>query len=235
MLKRGVNDIMEDFRELSQLVGITKKKSKKPRKNPRVPTTRRARITNVPKNIKESSVYANSYLVDENTSLLTASAALNFKMRMSYYDEVVSLAAVYDEYRLIKVVSIFTPIYGSGDSGLVYASALNALYTANCPYYRVAFSEDHQDPTVAYTSIVDAYDHNAKIVDGRKPFKITWTPRVDVGNGVFQDSPWLSLDSAEAVDHVGIKTYIEYPNTLSAGLAFTQYAISHYVHFQLRE
>lgn len=236
MLKRGVSEIVDDFKELSQLLGISKKKpAKKSRKNPRVPTTRRARITNVPKNIKESSVYANSYLVDEQTSFLTASTGLNFKMRMTYYDEYVSLGAVYDEYRLIKVVSQFTPIYGPGASGITYSSTFNSVYTAGAPYFRVAFGEDHQDPTVLYSSVVDAYDHNAKIVDGRKPFRITWTPRVDVGNGVFQDSPWLSLDSAEAVDHVGCKIFIEYPGTLTAGVSFAQYAISHFVHFQLRE
>lgn len=236
MLKRAASEIVDDFKELSQMLGITKKKSsKKTKRNPRVPTTRRARITNVPKNIKESSIYANSFLVDADTSFLTASTGLNFKMRMTYYDEYVALGAVYDEYRLLKVVSVFTPIYGGTASGITYASTFASVYMASAPYYRVAYGEDHQDPTVLYANIVDAYDHNAKITDGRKPFRITWTPRVDVGNGVFQDSPWLSLDSAEAVDHVGCKIFVEYPATLTAGLSFAQYAISHFVHYQLRE
>lgn len=236
MLKRGISEIVDDFKELSQMVGITKKKSRKNVKVARPPRARRGVVAIPSKKIQESSVYTNSFVVNATTADLTAAAALNYIMRMAYYDEYSSLASVFDEYRLLKVVTTFTPVFGGyGNSGISYNAGGTAIANLESPYFRLAYSEDFQDPGNGYTSIPDAYDRNAKIQDGRRGFKVTWTPRVDVGNGVFQESPWLSMTSAVSVDHVGIKTYTEYPAFLTAGLFFAKYSIQHIVHYQLRE
>ena len=145
-----------------------------------------------------------------------------------------SYVAIYEEFRIVKATLHYKPSTGAGGSASTYSVA-GALTSFSAPYYRVAIGEEYFDSGTSWTSIAQAFDNDARILDGRLPHIQTFTPRALTANGQYAASPWMSCADNAATLHYGVKSYIEFPVVnVTAGQYFCETGNHMIVHIQFR-